>query len=173
MNMDIKELIAKITGKNKDASSGGKRKKNSISAFFEKNPKMKFVIAALAIVISVAVAVIIAISSPTAELGGETEENNVVPASSSQAQVLPQIERDHGADEYEGDDPFDENVLDQAKLVGVMDAMGFKTATLETKGKTYQLHEGDNVGDSEWIVSEITNDSITISMNDKTKTYKK
>ena len=49
--MDIKDLFAKITGKNKEAASGSSRRGNSVSMFFERNPKMKFIIAIIAIIV--------------------------------------------------------------------------------------------------------------------------
>lgn len=168
--MDIKELIAKITGKNKEPTSGSAKKKNSISLFFEKNPKMKVIIAAIAIIVSVAVAVIVAMSYARPKTDLSTD---VTIAADSNVDVLPDLERDVGSKDYEGRDPFSENVLDSAKLTGIYDFYGYKTATLQTSVKSYTLREGDSVGNSEWVVSEITDNSITIISGEKTKVYKK
>jgi len=170
LNMDLKELIAKITGKNKEQKAGSNnKKKNSVSLFFEKNPLMKYVIAVIAIVISLAVALTIILSSRKSKPELDT---NVSVNTNDAVEVLPQIERDR-AGEYEGKDPFEENVLDGAKLTGIYDTYGFKSATLQTTRKSYTLYEGDTVGDSDWTVSEITDKSITLVSGDKTKTFSK
>ena len=170
MNMDLKELIAKITGKNKDASAAGaKKKNNSVSLFFENNPAMKFVIAIIAVVVSLAVALVIIISAKRSKPDLDT---NVAVNSSDTVEVLPKIERDR-VDEYEGKDPFVENILDGAKLTGIYETYGYKCATLQTTRKSYTLFEGDSVGDSDWVVSEITDKSITLVSGDKTKTFSK
>ena len=54
MNMDIKELFAKLKG-----SKGGGKSGGGITAFFDKNPKMKIIIPIVLIAISVLVALII------------------------------------------------------------------------------------------------------------------
>ncbi|MBO4338332.1 MAG: hypothetical protein J5877_00230 [Clostridia bacterium] len=170
MNMDLKALIAKITGKNKEASAGtAKKKNNSVSAFFEKNPTMKYVIAVIAVVIAVAVAATIILSSKKSKPDLDT---NVSVNANDAVEVLPQIERDRGG-EYEGKDPFVENILDGAKLTGIYETYGYKSATLQTTLKSYTLYEGDTVGDSDWVVSEITDKSITLVSGDKTKTFSK
>ena len=169
MNMDIKTLIAKITGKNKDAPAGGRKKKNSVSMFFEKNPKMKLVIAIIAIAVSLAVAVAVAASY----MKSKPDLNTDVKVNTNESvEVLPQIERERGG-EYEGKDPFTENILDGAKLTGIYETYGYRSATLQTTRKSYTLSEGDSVGDSDWIVSEITDKSITLVSGDKTKTFSK
>ena len=171
MNMDFKALIAKITGKNKEDSAavGNKPKNNSFTAFFEKNPVMKYVIAIIAIVISLAVALTIIISS---KKSNPVIDTNVSVNASDAVEVLPQIEREIGG-EYEGKDPFAENILDGAKLTGIYEVFGYKSATLQTSTKAYTLYEGDTVGDSDWTVSEITDKSITLVSGDKTKTFSK
>lgn len=166
MNIDIKALIAKITGKDK-GSVPAKRKENPISKFFQKNPKMKIIVAAIAVVVSLAVAVTIILtyknSSPDLDTNVTANENAAV-------DILPETERDIG-ETVNGEDPFDENALNAAKLTGIYDFYGYKTATLQTSSKSYTLREGDSVGKSDWIVSEITDSSIKIALGDKTKSY--
>ena len=167
--MDIKELIAKIKGKNKEGAAGGSRKQNSVSAFFQKNPSMKYIIAVIALVVSAAVALTIILSGRQSQANLDT---NVTANEDAAVDVLPKLERDIGED-YDGKDPFDENVLDGAKLTGIYDFYGYKTATLQTSTKSYTLREGDTVGDTDWVVSEITDKAITLVSGDKTKTYSK
>ena len=168
--MDIKELIAKITGKNKDGAAANKKKSSgAVSAFFEKNPTMKYVIAAIALVVSVAVAVVIIISYRNSKPNIDT---NITADPNAQVEVLPQIEREIGG-EYEGRDPFNENILDGAKLTGIYEIYGYRSATLQTTNKSYTLREGDALGDSEWVVKEITDKSITLVSGDKEKKFSK
>jgi Tfp pilus assembly protein PilP len=166
--VDIKDLIAKITGKNKDGSAG-KVKKNSVSMFFERNPKMKYIIAVIAIMVSAAVAVVLALSYRSSKPDLDT---NVTANKNQQVEILPQIEREVASD-YDGKDPFVENILDGAKLTGVYETYGYMSATLQTTKKSYTLFEGDTLGDSDWTVSEITSNSITLVSGDKTKTFSK
>lgn len=167
--MDIKGLFAKITGKNKEAASGSSRRKNSLSMFFERNPKMKYIIAVIVLIVSLAVAVAIVLSYRSSEPDLDT---NVSINANQEIDVLPQIERDRAGD-YNGKDPFVENILDGAKLTGIYETYGYKSATLQTTRKSYTLFEGDTVGDSDWVVSEITENSITLVSGDKTKTFSK
>jgi len=169
VNMDIKQLIAKITGKDKSGSAGGKKKTNSVSAFFEKNPSMKYIIAAIALVVSVAVALTIVLTYRNSKVDLNT---NVTANANAEVEVLPKIERVNGG-EYEGKDPFVENVLDGAKLTGIYEIYGYRSATLQTTRKSYTLREGDSVGGSDWIVKEITDKSITLVSGDKEKTFNK
>jgi large-conductance mechanosensitive channel len=168
-DMDIKELFAKITGKNKDSAGSKPKKQNAVSAFFEKNPMMKYVVAIIAIAVAVFVALTVVWSSRNSKPELDT---NITANANSEVEVLPQIERDKGG-EYEGKDPFVENILDGAKLTGIYETYGYKSATLETTRKSYTLYEGDTVGDSDWVVSEITDKSITLVSGDKTKTFSK
>ncbi len=167
--MDIKDLIAKITGKNKGDSAPKSKKNNSLSLFFERNPKMKVIVAVIAVVVSLAVAVVIALSYRSSKPDLDT---NVTVNSNQEVEVLPKIERDITG-EYEGKDPFVENILDGAKLTGIYETYGYRSATLQTTRKSYTLFEGDTLGDSEWVVSEITDNSITLVSGEKTKTFSK
>ena len=167
--MNIKDLIAKITGKNKESAAMSRKRENSISLFFQNNPKMKAIVAIIAIFISVAVAVTIILTYRNTKPDLDT---NVTANPDAAVDVLPQLEREQGGS-YNGRDPFNENVLDGAKLTGIYDFYGYKTATLQTSTKSYTLREGDSVGGSDWIVSEITDNSITINSGTKTKTYSK
>ena len=167
--MNIKDLIAKITGKNKEAGIGSTKKKNSVSAFFERNPKMNYIIGLIAVLVAISVAVIIAISYRASKVDLNT---NVSVNANQEVEVLPKIERDR-AGEYDGKDPFEENILDGAKLTGIYETYGYRSATLQTTRKSYTLFEGDTLGESDWTVSEITDNSITLVSGDKTKTFSK
>mgnify|MGYP003319652337 CR=1 FL=1 len=58
--MDIKDLIAKLkSGSGKSSTKAGG---SSFTAFFDKNPKMKIIIPAVLVAISVLVALVIIIS---------------------------------------------------------------------------------------------------------------
>ncbi|MBE6834967.1 MAG: hypothetical protein E7515_01795 [Ruminococcaceae bacterium] len=99
-------------------------------------------------------------------------DTNITTNSNNLVETLPQIERDKG-EEYEGKDPFDENILDGAKVIGIYDTYGNKSATIQTTRKTYTVYEGDTLGDSDWVVSEITDNTVTFVSGDKTLTLTK
>jgi Tfp pilus assembly protein PilP len=130
---------------------------------------MKYIIAAIALVVSLAVAVTIVLTYRKSKVNLDT---NVTANANAEVEVLPQIERDRSG-EYEGNDPFVENILDGAKLTGIYEIYGYKSATLQTTRKSYTLREGDALGDSDWVVKEITNKSITLVSGDKEKTFSK
>lgn len=166
MNIDLKELIAKITGKNKGGTPK-KVKDSALAKFFEKNPQMKIVIVIIALIVAIAVALTIIISYKSSKPDIDT---NVTANENAAVDILPQIERDIG-ETADGNDPFNENALNAAKLTGIYDFYGYKTATLQTSTKSYTVREGDALGGSDWIVSEITDTSITITLGEKTKSY--
>lgn len=164
MNMDVKDIIAKL-------KSGGGKKKNtrgqsSMAKFFEKNPKMKIIIPAVVVLIFVAVAVVIIISGVKTDTS--VDENVSVNAQS--VEILPQVERTQQAVE-DGADPFSEDVIANAKVRGIINnSAGYRTAIVATQYASYTLQVGDYVSTSEWLVEEITDESVTFTLGDKTRT---
>lgn len=163
MNIDVKDLIAKLKsgGKKKDARGG-----NSLTKFFDKNPKMKIIIPLVFVLIFVAVAVVIIVSGVKTDT--DVDENVSVVAQS--VDILPQVDRTQQAIE-DGVDPFSEDVIVNAKLKGVVyNSAGYRTAIVSTQYASYTLQVGDYVSTSEWLVEEITDNSITFSLGEKTRT---
>ncbi len=163
-NMDIKDLFAKLKsgGSKKDA-----RKGSAVTAFFDKNPKMKIILPALVVMIAVIVAVLIIISGATTDT--ELDEGNNVAGQA--VAVLPEIERKEGEAVSEGIDPFAEDVIANAKITGmVYNSDGYWTAIVQTPYASYNLQVGDYVGSSEWLVESITDSSVTFSLGEKTRT---
>lgn len=164
MNMDVKDLIAKIK------SGGGKkdaRKKNSFTAFFEKNPKMKMILPVIFILIAVIVAVLIIFSG--ANVDTDIKEAGTVAGQS--VEILPQLERTEGETVADGVDPFSEDVISNAKITGmVYNSDGYRTAIVSTQYASYTLQVGDYVGSSEWLVESITDSTVTFSLGEKTRT---
>lgn len=163
MNMDIKDLIAKL-------KSGGKKKngrgRSSLAKFFDKNPKMKIIIPLVVILIFVAVAAVIIISGVKTDT--EVDENVSVAVQS--VEILPQVERTQQAVE-DGVDPFSEDVIANAKLKGIINnSAGYRTAIVATKYASYTLQVGDYVSTSEWLVEDITDSSVTFSLGEKKRT---
>lgn len=161
-NMDIKDLFAKFKG----GGSKDARKGSSVTAFFEKNPKMKIILPALLIIIAVLVAAFIIISGATTDT--ELNEGNNVAGQA--VVVLPEIERKESETIAQGVAPFSEDVIANAKLTGtVYNSDGYWTAIVQTQYASYNLQVGDYVGNSEWLVEAITDSTVTFSLGEKTR----
>lgn len=62
-------------------------------------------------------------------------------------------------------------MIANAKLTGVFyNSDGFRTAILKTEYASYIVQVGDYVGDSTWLVEEITDSDATFSTGDKVRT---
>lgn len=161
MNMDIKDLIAKLKG----GSGGGKKESNGITAFFDKNPKMKIIIPAIvgAISILVALAIVITTDSP------EIDKTPVVGGEAQNVDVLPQDVRDLEDIEVDGENVFDEVDIANAKITAIIEISdGYYTAVMETKTNSYPtLQVGDYVGGSSWLVEDITADCVILALGEK------
>lgn len=162
-NMDIKDLFKKL----KSGSGKNSRKGSSVTAFFDKNPKMKIILPALVILIAVVVAVLIIISGNDTDV--ELDEGATV--SGQSVAVLPEIERTQSETVPEGVDPFAEDVIANAEITGMIyNSDGYWTAVVQTSYASYSLQVGDYVGGSQWLVESITDTSVTFSLGEKTRT---
>ncbi len=163
-DMDVKDLFKKFK------SGGGKkdaRKGSSVTAFFDKNPKMKIILPALFVLIAVVVAVIIILSGPKSD----TELDESATVAGQAVAVLPEIERTQDETVAENVDPFAEDVIANAKLTGLIyNSDGYWTAVVQTQYASYTLQVGDYVGSSQWLVEAITDSSVTFSLGEKTRT---
>lgn len=161
MNMDIKDLIAKLKG-----GSDGTKRGGGLTGFFEKNPKMKVIIPAICLGISVLVAIVIIATTGKIEIeemptGGEN--------AGTQVDVLPQSVRDYEDIDLVGDDVFDDVALANAKVTAIIvNSDGYYTATVEAESQSYpHLQVGDYVGSSSWLVEDITDDCVIVALGDK------
>ncbi|MEG0545865.1 MAG: hypothetical protein RR552_01630 [Oscillospiraceae bacterium] len=165
MNMDMKDIVAKLKNIGKGSDS---RKGSSFTAFFEKNPKMKIIIPVLFIILAVAIAGVIIFT------GFNTDSDLAVSSGTPNVSVdiLPDtVNEKEGVTLAEGADPFSEDVIAKAKLVGILqNANGYRTAIVATEYATYTLQVGDYVNKSTWLVEKITDTSITFSLGDKSRT---
>ncbi|MGN0571598.1 MAG: hypothetical protein ACI4K9_05415 [Candidatus Fimenecus sp.] len=163
MNIDVKDLLAKLKGgQKKDARAG-----SSFVQFFEKNPKMKIIIPAIFLIIAAVVAAVFIVSG----LKTETDVDPNIQAAGISVDVLPMIERSEGVSLADGVDPFAEDVIANAKLTGIFyNSDGFRTAILQTEYASYIVQVGDYVGDSTWLVEEITDSDATFSTGEKVRT---
>lgn len=163
MNIDIKDLFAKLKGgQKKDARAG-----SAIVKFFDKNPKMKIIIPAIFLVIAAVVAAVFIVSG----IKTETDVDPNVPAAGTAVDVLPMLERNESVSLADGVDPFAEDVIANAKLTGIFyNSDGFRTAILQTEYASYIVQVGDYVGDSTWLVEEITDSDATFSTGEKVRT---
>lgn len=162
MNMDIKDLIAKLkSGSGKSSTKAGG---SSFTAFFDKNPKMKIIIPAVLVAISVLVALVIIISTNSPEI-------DTTPVGGGEAQnvdVLPQDVRDLEDIEIEGGNVFDEVDLAEARVGAILyNQEGYYTASLETKAKPdgVTIKVGDYIGS--WLVKDITDDEVIFALGEK------
>lgn len=161
MNMDVKDIIAKLKNKN----NGDSRNRGSIAVFFEKNPKMKYIIPAIFIAISILVAVLIIIKTGKAKIPEipAGNENATV-----QADVLPQeVLEGENLDGIEDRNLFNEAVLKNPSVSMVMQSSeGYFTATVETANGIYpSLHVGDFVHGSDWQVTYIDYEKVIFECN--------
>lgn len=163
MNMDLKDLFAKFkNGQKKDARAG-----NAFVQFFEKNPKMKIIIPAIFVVIAAVVAAVFIVSG----LRTETDVPTDIQTAGLAVDVLPMLERGESVSLAEGVDPFAEDVIANAKLTGIFyNSDGFRTAILQTEYASYIVQVGDYVGDSTWLVEDITDSDATFSTGEKVRT---
>lgn len=161
MNMDIKDLIAKLKGGSGEAKRGG-----GLTGFFEKNPKMKVIIPAICLGISVLVAIVIIVTTGTIEVEEMPTNND---GTGSQVDVLPQSVRDYEDIDLVGDDVFDDVALANAKVTAIIvNSDGYYTATVEAENQSYpHLQVGDYVGSSSWLVEDITDDCVIVALGDK------
>ena len=161
MNMDIKDLIAKLKG-----GSGGAKRGGGITGFFEKNPKMKIIIPAICIGISILVALTIIITTGTIEVDNDPVGGDV---GGSKVDVLPQDVRDYEDIEVNGDNVFDDVALANAKVTAIIvNSDGYYTATVEADNQSYpHLQVGDYVGTSSWLVEDITDECVIIALGEK------
>lgn len=167
-NMDIKDLFKKLKSgsSKKDARKGGK-----LNAFFDKNPQMKYILPGIIVLISVAVAAIIIFTG-----NPNTDIPEPVSVEGQEVEVLPQLERREAETLADDADPFEEDILANAKVTGMIyNFGGYWTATIATKDNKngFTVQVGDYVGSSDWYVESIDGTSVVVTMGDKTRTIEK
>lgn len=168
MNMDIKDLIAKLKSKN-----SGSRTSGGVAAFFEKNPKMKIIIPAIFFAISILVAIVIIVKTGNPKVPDVPVD--AVAENTNQVEVLPEEVRE--SEKLEGindDEMFNEAVLAHPKVTAIIyNGEGYYTATVETDNAHYpNLQVGQYVAGSDWLVENITEDQVIFSCNDQKITVK-
>ena len=161
MNMDIKDLIAKLkSGGGKSSAKGG----SGFTAFFDKNPKMKIIIPIVLIAISVLVAIVIIVTT-------ESPEFDTTPVGGGEAQnvdVLPEDVRELENIELADGNVFDEVDLANAKVTAIVyNSEGYYTATLQTKLKPdgVTIKVGDKIG--EWLVESIDDNEVVFTLGEE------
>lgn len=164
MNMDIKDLIAKLKG-----GSGGNKRGGGITAFFEKNPKMKIILPAILAVISVLVAAVIIVTTKSPEIDTTPVGNGEI----QQADALPQDVRDYEDIEVEGEGVFSDVTIANAKITGIYyNNDGYYSATMATDTGSYLICVGDYIGGSSWQVVEINDQCVVVALGEKEITLK-
>lgn len=168
MNMDIKDLIAKLKSK-----GGGSRNSGGVAAFFEKNPKMKIIIPAVFIAISILLALVIVFKTGKAKVPdipvNSNEENT------NQVEVLPEnIRESENLEGITDSEMFNKSVLSHPKVTAIIyNSEGYYTATVVTDNAHYpNLSVGQYVAGSDWMVESITADQVVFSCNGQRITVK-
>lgn len=158
MNMDIKDLFAKL----KKGNSGSTRTGGGITGFLDKNPKMKIIIPAVLLAISVLVMIVIILTTPKTEIN-----TDITPVNGDIVQNLPQDAIGKDDLDIESGDVLSEVTLDHPKVTAIYFVKGgYSMATIETDTHSYpQLKEGDTINGTEWKVEQITENSVIISLN--------
>lgn len=169
MNMDIKELFAKL----KSSGKGNSRNGGGIASFFEKNPKMKIIIPVIFFAISILVALVIVVKTSTAKVPDFNLESGE--SASNKVEVLPEDVRE--AEKLDGitdSEMFNEAVLAHPKVTAIIyNGEGYYTATVETDNAHYpNLTVGQYVAGSDWMVENITEDQVVFSCNGQKITVK-
>ncbi|MCR4595119.1 MAG: hypothetical protein K5761_08705 [Clostridiales bacterium] len=174
LNMDLKDLFKKKdgagAGKGKGKDDG--RRNKGITQFLEKNPKMKIIIPAILLAISLLVAVVIVWNGLT----NQPETASIPPdgKSASKVKVLPEDVRDKEEVSLEDEDLLDKDgdLLSHPVVKMVMyNSDGYYTVVVETDTASYStLQVGDHVGNDEdsWLVEKITEKEVTFSLGDET-----
>lgn len=163
-NIDLKELFKKKgnKSKSKDTKFG-----NSLTKFFEKNPKMKIIIPIMLILIAAGVTVGIVVVNSSVD----TEVKEQPSVSAKTVEVLPIAEGRTQEAVPQNANPFSEDVIANAKLRGILyNSNGYRTVIIETQYAAYTLQVGDYVGSSQWLTSDITDSSVTFTLGDKSRT---
>ncbi len=169
MNMDVKDLIAKLKSK-----KGNSRNSGGVAAFFEKNPKMKLIIPAIFLVISILVAIVIVVKTSHAEVPDIPVDS--IEANTNQVEAFPKEVRD--AEKLEGitdKELLNEAVLAHPKVTAITYNVeeGYYTVIVKTDNATYpNLRVGDFVYHSDWMVESITEEQVVFSCNGQKTTVK-
>lgn len=165
MNMDVKDLFAKLK-KGNGSGGGGSKRPGGFVAFFDKNPKMKIIIPVILIVISVLAALIIIFTTEKNPVGDIPTGNG---ANGEHVEVLPEDVRNLEDIEVDGNDVFDDVDVSHAKITAIMvNSDGYYTATMVTDSQSYpHLQVGDYIGGSSWLVENITDTTVTIALGEK------
>lgn len=153
MKMDVKDLFAKFKKGGSSKSSGG------ITTFLEKNPAMKVIIPVVLIVVAIAAAILIVFSVKKMKV-----DKNPVNVQSQNVYALPQQYFPNG-DEKQGDTVGD-IALEHPRLTAIYD-MGRPVVTIETDNGSYpSLEVGEKIGDSDWSVYEVKENSVVLVCDD-------
>lgn len=165
MNMDIKDLIAKLKG-----GSGGNKRGGGLTGFFDKNPKMKIILPTILAAISILVAVVIIATTHSPEI----DTTPVAGGEAQHADTLPQDVRDLEDIDIEGSGVFDDVAVANAKITGIYyNQDGYYTATMVTDTKSYpKLQVGDYIDGSSWQVVEINEQCVIVALGEKEVTIK-
>lgn len=165
---------------NKEKKSAGGGQKNDaflkIVQFFEKNPFLKIVIPVLLFIILAAIFFFVVFGDGVLTKGDDVD-TSVNTNVTNEVDVLPFDNKVKSADILDliKKDPLSPDILASAKYTGfISGSSGLKTALIEIGGgDKLVLALGDTVDESEWEVTEISNDYVIFKAGAQTKKISK
>ena len=109
-------------------------------------------------------------SNEPAHAVNSTQFINEPSAEATEIQVYPQKIRQFSEDGEESN-PFYTESLENLLLTGIIaNSSGKSTAILEAENASYIVVTGDNLPNSNWVVEDITDDTVVFSMEGNKKT---
>lgn len=149
---------------NGNTDSGLRRKRRRPLAFLQNKIFILFFLPVITLIIIIAVALIVRLVKPP-------QEDIAVAASEDYIYVLPIKERPADTGPAAGKDPFAAGGTAALVLDGIMyNPDGSSVVILRSAEASYIVSPDETVGQTGWIVKEITADTVLIMKNDKSET---
>lgn len=146
---------------------------SAFKKFLKENKSLTYMLPLLAILAIIAIIIYSGAFSKKNKTVS-SQDSNPSPTQSSNApidnnlphvEVLPQIIRSENDEKAEANkNPFESPM----KLVGIVYSEEGSTAIIQWGGYSYIVQSQDKIGDSDWTVSNINRDNISITSNDNT-----
>lgn len=133
---------------------------SAFKKFLKENKSLTFMIPLMAILIIVMIFVYSGTAKDKKTVSDKsTDTKNPISTNQPQVEVLPQIIRSENSDKIDvNKDPFEEPMI----LVGVIYSESRSTAIIKWGDYSYIVEKNDVIGDSDWEVTAIEKDKITL-----------
>lgn len=146
---------------------------SAFKKFLKENKSLTYMLPLLAILAIVAIIIYSGafskkdktVSSQNPSPSSTQTTNTPIDTNHPQVEVLPQIIRSDNEEKAEvNKNPFESPI----KLVGIVYSEVGSTAVIQWGGYSYIVQSKDKIGDSDWTVTNIDRDNISITSNDNT-----